>query len=181
MTINILAESLISKHHRQSIAKLQALCFPNVSVQEAELDFCHTPAAHVLVFDNHELIGWAGLHLASVVFEEQALQLGGYGICTHPRYRRRGVATKMCERAFVYFNKHHCDVAFISVDRKNTASVSLHENCGFAFLTQKFSWHNALGELDSDDSGMIAPLCSPTLYARIKNSQTTLYVGKGYW
>lgn len=181
MTIKLIAESRITNHHRRCIKKLQALCFPDMSVQEAELDFCHTPVAHVLVFDKRELIGWPGLHLASVVFEQQSLRLGGYGICTHPEHRRKGVATTMCERAFAFFREHHSDIAFISVDRKNTPSVLLHKQRGFEFLSQKFSWHNALGELDSDNSGMIAPVCSPTLYSRIKNSNTTLYVGNGYW
>ena len=181
MHTKIIEELSVSTQDKKQIEKLQQMCFPDVSFQEARLDFCHVPTAHVLVFDQLELIGWAGLHISNVIFEQQEIKLGGYGICTHPEYRRKGVARQMCKKAFDFFRENYCDVAFVSVDPKNTASITLHKKCGFVFLGQQFSWHNALGELDSDDGGMIAPICSPQLYSLIYHSKTILYVGKGYW
>lgn len=181
MDTKLVEERNLPSRMRKQIETLQHTCFPDISWQEAKLDFCHVPTAHVLVFDQLELIGWAGLHVSKVSFEEQEITLGGYGICTHPAYRRKGVARHMCRQAFIFLRKHGCDVAFISVDPKNFASVTLHKKCGFVFLRQPFSWHNALGEIDSDDSGMIAPICSAERFAMISNSKTKLYVGKGYW
>ena len=149
----------------QAIRQLQQLCFTDVDELEAQEDFYHQPAVHIT--EQHYL--------------DQPVKLGGYGICTHPNFRRQGIATRVVNKAMQYLKQQQCDVAFLSVDPNNQAAVKLHQQHGFVMLSQNFTWTNSKGQLKQDTGGMLAPLVSQKLFDLIISGTEPLYVGHGYW
>ncbi len=114
-------------------------------------------------------------------YEGTMVKFGGYGICTHPDRRRRGIATKVARMAMNYLRRNKCDVGFLSVDQNNKKSLRLHAKFGFEMLPKPFSWTNSRGELKQDTGAMVAPINSPELYEHVLAGSEVLYVGKGYW
>jgi len=45
------------------------------------------------------LVGWAGIHETTQTFESREIKIGGYGICTHPNWQRRRVASRVSAEA----------------------------------------------------------------------------------
>lgn len=171
----------LNDSQEKAIKLLQHLAFPGVSDEEANEDFYHLESAHVLAYLGQNLVGWAGIHKAKPEFEGIKIKLGGYGICTHPDYRRLGIASEMSQTAQNYLTRQGCEIAFLSVDPANLASVKLHQKNGFRMLPGKFSWTNSKGELRYGEGGMVAPLKSQTLFKQVLKSKETFHVGNGYW
>jgi len=114
-------------------------------------------------------------------FESREIKIGSYGICTHPNWQRRRVASRVSAEAMKKIIEIGCAVAFLSVDVSNTASVNLHSKNGFVILSREFSWTNSKGETRKDIGWMLVLVNSQELYELILNSLDILYVGKGYW
>lgn len=165
----------------KEIEALQQICFAHISPDEAEADFYHPETAHVLCYEDATLIGWTGIHINKVLFENTHITLGGYGICVHPRYRKQGVATKMGLEAINYLKTRGCEISFLSVDPADKASFALHKKLGFSLMDTHFAWTNSQGELCTDTGGMIADINNPLLADRILSSRQIFYVGDGYW
>lgn len=171
----------LNQQQQGQVQKLQQLCFPQVDKQEAAEDFYHNESAHVLAFNQQRLVGWAGVHMTEQRYQSQQIKIGGYGICTHPDFRKVGIATRAAQRAITYLKKAKIEIGFLSVDIENKASIKLHKKFGFVLLPQKFSWINSLGEFKTDNGGMIAPLRSKELFKLILEEKQVLFVGYGYW
>jgi GNAT superfamily N-acetyltransferase len=166
---------------QQAVKDLQTLAFPNVADEEAEEDFCHPTSAQILAYIGDEFVGWAGIHETEQLFEGRSVKLGGYGICTHPDWQRRGIANKVSQAAMDFLRDRGCEVGFLSVELSNNASIKLHKRNGFVLLHRDFSWTNSKGKTKKDTGGMIAPINSQEQFDRILNGKEVLYVGKGYW
>jgi GNAT superfamily N-acetyltransferase len=165
----------------EEIKKLQKITFTEVTDKEAVEDFYHVPSVQVLAYEANKLVGWAEVHETIQDFEGLRIKLGGYGICTHPDYWGLGIASKVSKAAMDYLKNRRVDVAFLSVDTANQASVRVHMKNGFVPLQQEFAWTNSKGELKKDLGGMIAPVNSKKLFELIFNGTELLYVGNGYW
>ncbi len=165
----------------EEIKELQKITFPEVTDEEACEDFYHVPSVQVLAYKGNKLVGWAGVHETIQDFERLIIKLGGYGICTHPDYWGLGIASKVSKVAMDYLKNRGVDVAFLSVDTTNQASVRLHKKNGFVPLQQEFTWTTSKGVLKKDMGGMIAPVNSRELFDLILKGTELLYVGKGYW
>jgi ribosomal protein S18 acetylase RimI-like enzyme len=182
--VNNIAIEVVEKldgEQQKAVKELQKLAFAGVDDEEAKKDFYHPASAQVLAYIGKKLIGWAGIHEAEQDFEGKKIKLGGYGLCTHPEWQRRGIAGKVSQAAMNFLRKKGCEVAFLSVDPSNTASVRLHQKNGFVMLPRDFSWTNSRGETKRDSGGMIAPVNSRELFERILNGKEVLFVGNGYW
>lgn len=179
--ISVVKEADLTEKQLQDRKRLQALCFPDVDPKEIKEDFYNPTIANVLAYINGQLVGWAGIHQADIEFEGKRIKLGGFGICTHPDWQRKGIASKVSQKAMGFIKDQGCDIAFLSVDLSNKTSVKLHQKTGFVSLPRKFSWTNVHGEVKKDNGGMIAPLNSQELFEYVLNGKDVLYVGKGYW
>jgi len=178
---SIVEETSLTGKQRKDKKRLQALCFGDIDPREIEEDFYNPEIANVLAYLGENLVGWAGIHQAKVEFEDRKVKLGGLGICTHPDWRRRGIATTVSREAMDYLRHKGCDIAFLSIDTARRGSKQLHEKNGFVSLPRKFSWTNKLGIVKESSGGMIAPVCSLELFEQVANGEETLYVGRGYW
>lgn len=179
--IDIIVVEKLSDEQEQTVSSLQKIAFVGVSDEEVEEDFYHPESAQVLAYIEGELVGWAGVHETEQDFEGKKIKLGGYGICTHPDWQRKGIAGKVSKTAMDFLKDKGCEVAFLSVDSSNIASIKLHQKNGFVMLPREFSWTNSKGEVKKDDGGMIAPVNSQEAFEYILNGKEILYVGNGYW
>ncbi len=178
---DILVVGKLSDEQEQAVTSLQKLAFTSVSEEETEEDFYHPKSAQVLAYIGRELVGWSGIHETEQNFEGKKIRLGGYGICTHPKWQKRGVAGKVSQAAMDFLKDKGCEVAFLSVDSSNMVSIRLHQKNGFVMLSRDFSWTNSKGEVKQSDGGMIAPVNSQELFEHILSGKEVLYVGNGYW
>ncbi|MFH1602080.1 MAG: GNAT family N-acetyltransferase [Candidatus Shapirobacteria bacterium] len=160
---------------------LQALCFGSLDPQEIEEDFCHPETAHVLAYLNKQLSGWAGIHLENTIYNNKKIKLGGFGICTHPKHRQKGIASKVSQKAMGYLKQQKCDLAFLSIDPSKKGPKELHQKTGFVSLPNNFSWISRSGKRKLGKEGMIAPLSSPKIFKQILNGKEILHIAKGYW
>jgi len=170
-----------TKDQKKEIKKLQKLTFTEVDNQEVEEDFYHQPSVQVLAYINDKLVGWAGVYETKQEYEGRKVFIGGYGICTHPSYQRRGIASQVSMKAMDYLKKQGIDVAFLSVDPTNEASIKLHKKNGFAMLSKKFSWTDSNGVIKEDNGGMVASVGSKKLFDYVIKGEESFYVGNGYW
>ncbi len=170
-----------SEEQAREISRLQKLCFVDVDDDEAEEDFYHSPLIQVLAYIGNELVGWAGVHVAEQTYNGKQIKLGGYGICTHPEFRKMGIATKIAGEAMKFLREKGCDIGFLSVNPTDNNSVKLHQKYGFVMLPHNFSWTNSKGEVKEDIGGMVAPIISERLFNFVLNSPDSFYVGNGYW
>lgn len=179
--IKISVVKRLNNEEQTSVEYLQKLAFKNIDAKEVKEDFYHPKSAHILAYMGDELIGWAGIHETEQVYEGKNVKLGGYGICTHPNWRGRGIATKVSKAALFYLKRKGCDVGFLSVDLTNTASIKLHQKNGFVMFPRYFSWINSKGEIKKDKGIMITPINSQKLFEHIQNGKDILFIGNGYW
>jgi GNAT superfamily N-acetyltransferase len=171
----------LNPQHEHDVSEIKKLAFSEVSETEIEEDFYHPESAHVLAYERERLVGWAGIHETEQIYEGKIIRIGGYGICTHPDWQRRGIASRISAAAMEYLRKQGCDIGFLSVDTENTASVNLHKKNGFIIFPRKYAWTNLKGECKQDEGAMIAPINSKELFEYIMNSTDVLYIGDGYW
>jgi GNAT superfamily N-acetyltransferase len=177
----LLVTEKLSPEQELAVAELQRLAFTDVEDDEAEEDFYHPESAQVLAYVGHQLVGWAGIHETAQEYEGKKIRLGGYGICTHPHWQRKGIGRRVSRKAMDFLEDKGCEVAFLSVNLADEGSIRLHQKNGFVMLPQPFSWTNALGENEQDMGGMIAPVNSRELFEHVLNGKDALYVGNGYW
>ena len=171
----------LSEIQELALGAMQKITFPDVDDDEAREDFFHPKSAHVLALEGEEVVGWAGIHEKNIEYEGRKIRLGGYGIGTHPDWRRKGIANKLAESALQYLAGRGCDIAFLSVELPNAASIKLHQKNGFVHLPVQFSWRDVHGTLKEDRGGMIAALNSKPLFELVLNGQSVFHVGDGYW
>jgi len=179
--LNLVVVVDLSEEQRNDVSVLQKLSFTDVSEEEASEDFYNPEIANVLAYVGKKLVGWTGIHRSDIVFEDKPIKLGGYGICTHPDFQGRGIASLMSAEAMKYLKNSGVDVAFLSVDLNNIPSIKVHKKNGFVEFPRMFSWINSKGETKQDDGGMIAPVNSQELFEYILYGGDNLFVGNGYW
>lgn len=179
--VKLISVDTPSVEQATEISKLQKLCFVDVDDDEAVNDFYHTSSIKVLAYIGNKLVGWAGAHITEQTYNERHIKLGGYGICTHPNFRHRGIATKVAGEAMKYLKENECDIGFLSVNIEDNKSIRLHQKYGFVMLPQHFSWTDSKGVVKEDDGGMVAPIISKELFKLVLSSSDPLYVGNGYW
>ena len=179
--INFVVLSKLTTKQELDVSALTKLAFVDVDEAEATADFYHPMSAQVLAYSDEKLVGWAGVHETEQDHLEKTIKLGGYGICTHPDWQRRGIASKVAEKAMEFLKESGCEVGFLSVNPGDKGSVRLHGQFGFVMLPQQFSWTNSSGEVKKDIGGMIAPIESKQLFEYILSSDELFYVGHGYW
>lgn len=170
-----------SEIQAKELFQLRKMCFADADETEVEEDFYHPRIIQVLAYIGGRLVGCAGVHITEQVYDDQKIKIGGYSICTHPEWRRQGVASKVIVAVMQYLADQNCDIGFLSVNPENEGSVKLHQKHGFVMMSQDFSWTSSKGKLKQDGGGMIAPIKSTSLFELVLSGAEPLYVGNGYW
>jgi GNAT superfamily N-acetyltransferase len=178
----VVEESDLTSEQASTFLQLAIQCFPDVTAEEVEEDFCRPPVARVLAYSQGELVAGAEVFSREVEYEGQAIRVGGFGPFAREDVRGQGIGTRVCQAAMNYLKEQGCDVAFLSVDTKRK-SHPLYERLRFKMLARPFIYANVHGELRESDGGMIAPLCSEKLFEYVLNgeAQFALTPEPGYW
>jgi len=180
--ISIIEAAKLNAEQKTEILQLQRQCFPDVSAQEVEEDFCRPPVAIVLACSQNVLVACAEVFEREIECNGRPISIGGFSPCASEGLRGKGIGTAICKAAMSYLKEQACAIAFLSVDTKHN-SHPLYERLGFKMLAKPFIYANARGELKESDGGMIAPLCEPELFENILQTDKplTLTPEVGYW
>ena len=181
--IIVVDEDKVTSEQADEMLRLQIACFSDqVTIEEVEEDFDRPPVAHVLAYDQDNLIACAEVFKREVEYDGQTTILGGFAPCTREDWRGQGIATRVCKTAMDYLRRQECDMAFLSVDTERETHP-LYERLGFRMLPKPFIYANIRGELKESEGGMIVPLCSPELFEQVLDgdAQFTLTPEVGYW
>lgn len=179
----VIDEDKVTPAQKHEMLQLQIACFADqVTAEEIEEDFDVTPVARILAYHQDALVACAEVHKRNVEYAGQAITIGGFGPCTREDLRARGIGTRVCKAAMNYLQNQGCDIAFLSVDTERKTHP-LYEKLGFKMLPKPFIFANVRGELKESDGGMVAPLCSHTVFMRILkgNTKFALTPASGYW
>ena len=178
--IKILVVDSLSDSQIQDVEELQKITF-DVGDEEADEDFYQPKIVQILAYIDDKLVGWAGVHIVEQKYNGKKIKFGGYGIGTHPDWQRKGIASKVAQKAMQFLKDKGCDIGFLSVDPENKGSIKLHQKNGFVFMKQNISWTNSRGEIKQDIGGMITPINSRELFNFVLSGTNPFYVGHGYW
>ena len=174
----------LTEAQRAAMHALQVTCFSDVPYEELMEDFVAESFAKVLAYLGEELVGCVSVFKREIEYEGRRMVLGGFGgTCTRADLRRRGIGTRVCRAATNLLREEHCDVAFLAAA---PGTERFYAQFGFGPLGKPYTFVNARGvtkQPDTWDDGMLAPVCSGTLFHHILGGQTPLHLGpeKGYW
>ncbi len=139
------------------------------------------PYAHLLAIEKRKVIGVTELFKRELIYEQQALTMGGFGFVTiSKKKRRRGVATALLNRGMMDFKMQKFDTAFLITDI-NQAMIGLYGKVGFVPLEKPFTYIGQLGTRYTEHNGMLAPVNSRDIFNRIINGKEILDIGLGAW
>jgi ribosomal protein S18 acetylase RimI-like enzyme len=97
-TISIVDEFRITAEMRQEICSLLALCFPDEPVLAQRPYLKQIPPRRVLVREESQLVGHAGLEYRVIGFcEGPAHAFGIVDLCVHPRFQSHGIASSVLD------------------------------------------------------------------------------------
>ena len=180
--IIVVKEGDLSPEQAGAFLQLAIQCFPDVTAEEVEEDFCRPPVARVLAYSQGKLVAGAEVFEREVEYEGQAISMSGFGPFTREDVRGQGIGTQVCKRAMDYLTERGCDIAFLSVNTKRKTHP-LYERLGFEMLTKPFIYANIRGELKESEGGMVTPLCSQELFNCVLRGETSfaLTPEPGYW
>lgn len=181
LKIKVVDSGEFTEKQTKDIKTFQREVFVCIDEKEAKEDFYNPEIAGVFAYIENELVAYAGIHQSKIEFEGEKIKLGGYGIGVRKDMRKKGIATKMCQKAMEYLKNEDFDMAFLSIDLSKSWADKLHKKVGFVHLPRLFSWKNSLGKIKKSKGGMIAPLNSREKFDQIINGKDVLYVGEGYW
>jgi GNAT superfamily N-acetyltransferase len=182
-------EHALTSVQEDEFLQLAIQCFPGVTAEEAEEDFCCEPVVRVLAYRQEELVAGAEVFRREVEYEGRAIVVGGFGPFVREDLRNRGIGTGVCRTAMDYLQEQGCDVAFLAIGSEEESGWQYHarlrfyERLGFALLDRPILYANARGELLESEGGLIAPLCSQELCERILHGESpfSLAPEPGYW
>ncbi|MBM4168948.1 MAG: GNAT family N-acetyltransferase [Ignavibacteria bacterium] len=124
------------------------------------------PFGYVAGYLEDEIVGVVNLHKRRIRYGKRNLMLGGLGgVCTHRKHRRKGIAVRLLIESMKVLRKNACDVAFLCTDL--TKLRSLYAQVGFVPLNRTYKATGLSGRAYYSDGGMIAPVCSKSLFNRL--------------
>lgn len=81
------------------------------------------------------------MYKRQVPYEDSQILLGGIGgVCTDPKYRRKGIASSMLPHAVKALNEESCDIAYLCTDINSPWKVKMYEDVGFQYIPSKYSF-----------------------------------------
>lgn len=118
------------------------------------------PFGYVLGYVGSELIGTVNLIKRDIIFNGKKIILGGIGgVCVHKSHRKKGYSKALLKIAMSELKKEKCDIAFLDTELNN-----FYEKFGFCKLPSKYVAIGKSGKQYFDDSGMIAPVSSKSVF-----------------
>ena len=189
LEITVADERELTSLQKDEFLQLALLCFPDVTAEEAEEEFCCEPVARVLATSQGELVAGAEVFRRSVEYEGRAIVVGGFGPFVRDDLRNQGLGTRVCRAAMDFLQEQGCDVAFLAIGSEEESGWQYHarlrfyKRLGFELLGKPILYVNLNGKLLESEGGLIAPLCSRALFEQILRGESPFSLGPepGYW
>lgn len=187
--VKIIDEPELTSAQKDAFHQLAVQCFPDVSAEEAEEDFCSEPSARVLAYRRGELVAGAEVYRREVLYEGQAVVVGGFGPFVREDLRNAGLGTCLCRAAMDTLRDRGCDLAVLTIGSEAESGWQYHarlrfyQRLGFEPLLRPIRYANARGKVLESGGALIAPLRSQELFERVLRGQNPLSLGPepGYW
>lgn len=149
----------------------------NVLMNQQE-KFFSNPKGWIIAKERKEIVGQVLLFYRDLPKEN--LTLGGIGgVCTHRKFRHRGIALKMLNRSIKILKKWNCDLLYLNASPITLEKLYLKVN--FVPLKKGVDYLGRSGIKYTDLKSFIAPLRSNKLFQEILNGKSRLFIGEGNW
>lgn len=131
------------------------------------------------------MIGCVSVFKRTIEHAGRSILIGGFGgTCTRADLRGRGIGTLVCLAAMQGLHDEGCAFAMLAVGADSTTN-RFYEPFGFRKLGRPFVFVNIHGQRKTPqhEAAMVAPICSPDVFALVMASPEPLGVGPeaGYW
>jgi len=143
--------------------------------------FSH-PERYILCFDNKNIVGVQNIFLRETEFRGQKILIGGLGgLCVDKKYRGRGIAKELLQKATEELKKMNCDIGMLFTEVDNPRFKKLYGQFRYVILGREYSYLDKKGERHTGNAGMIALVNSEEKFNLVLNSKEVLHVGGGEW
>ncbi len=135
----------------------------------------------ILAYDQDLLIGRIAIFLREIKWQGKKILLGGIGkVKVRDDYRRQGVASAMMKRSMIKLKRLKADIAFLNTDFASFLPY-FYAKYGFKKMDQPYAYISRSGKRYSEENGMIAAVCDPTITKKIHCDNLQLDLGQGNW
>lgn len=86
---------------------------------------------------NNKIVGYTSAIMAYNLFDGKRPFMTLWWVCTHPNYRRQGVATKLFNRIEEIAIENNCEVIYFTSEVERTGAHKFYENMGYKSNTDK--------------------------------------------
>lgn len=107
---------MIKEVDRNKVYKLLKKYFPSYEVND--------PFEKILIYEEAEI---EGLISYSLIYERAEINY----IVTFEKYKRRGVAKKLLNKALEDMVENCCEIVTLEVEINNKPAINLYQSCGF--------------------------------------------------
>lgn len=140
--------------------------------------FFSVPKGWIIAIEGKEIIGQVLLFCRTLPKEN--IILGGIGgVCTHSKFRQRGVALKMLQRSMKILEQWNCDLAYLNANPPTLGK--LYAKVNFVPLNKGVNYLGRSGIRYTDLKSFIAPVVSHKSFREILNRKSRLFIGEGNW
>ncbi len=114
-------------------------------------------------------------------FAGELISIGGIGaVRVATDYRSQGIASQMMTVAMAELKQLNCDVAFLCTNI-DSFLADFYKNYGFQIYPQTYFFQGRSGQFYQANNGMLAPVNSSQIFAKIIKSKKQLDFGVGIW
>ena len=173
----------------ESMARLDQQSVDELGLTDATLRefgdrFCSEAdiSGDVVAVHDDAVIGMVLVYRRALPRAGQPVVLGGIGsVYVAPAQRGRGIARRLVQTAMSELARAGCDLAFLCADLQNPQLLRLYGGVGFVALGRPYTYAGASGARYSGEDGMLAPVCSPAIFAELLHQAEPLEIGRGNW
>jgi len=117
----------------------------------------------------------------AIIYNKTQISLGGIGkVRVREDMRRKGIASRMMNKAMKQLFLAKCDIAFLSTNI-DSFLAAYYQKFSFISLNKPYVFRGFSGTMYTGQNGMIAPICSKEIFQQILGTKETLDIGKGNW
>ena len=86
---------------------------------------------------NNKMVGYTSVIMAYNLFDGKRPFMTLWWVCTHPNYRRQGVATKLCNRIEEIAIENNCELIYFTSEVERTGAHKFYESMGYKSNSDK--------------------------------------------
>lgn len=80
---------------------------------------------------NNQIVGYTSIIMAYNLFDGKRPLMTLWWVCTHPDYRRQGIATKLFNRIEEIAKENNCELIYFTSEVERTGAHKFYETMGY--------------------------------------------------